>query len=215
MSKTGQELSSNVEMNEDVAMKIAIRESLGEASPMVQNPGGGRQVNIDQLREPGVRSSNYQVRYYNGRMGSPTKTLDQPMKSFNELNNDPSGHDFMGDDQDDAPPSTPTYAASRHDHSTKTNPVTANAPTTVTTHDVNYLGRLRFEIMNRMKLIAKLKIDVETLNRLKMLYCFLGRSDALTSTDPIVSSFICLANDAARSKWNVGDTIDVMLTMFG
>ena len=68
--------------------------------------------------------------------------------------------------------------------------------------------------MNRMKLIGKLKIDLVTLNKLKMLYCCLGRSDALSSTDPIVSSYICLANDAARSNWNVGDTIDVMLTMF-
>ena len=201
-------------MNEDVAMKIAIQRSLGEASAMVENPGGGRQVHIDQLREPGVRSSNYQMRYYNNRLCSPTKTLDQPKKSFNELNNDFSGQDSMDDDQDDVPPSTPTFAASRYNHSTKTNPVTANTPTMITTHDVNYLGRLRFEIMNRMKLIGKLKIDLVTLNKLKMLYCCLGRSDALSSTDPIVSSYICLANDAARSNWNVGDTIDVMLTMF-
>ena len=202
-------------MNEDVAMKIAIQKSLGEATAMVENPAGGRKVNIDQLREPGVRLSNYQMRYYNNRLCSPKKTLDQPMKSFNDRNNDLSGHDFLDDGQDDAPPSTPTFAASRHNHSTKSNPVIANAPTTITTHNVNYLGRLRFEIMNRMKLINKLKIDRVTLDKLKMLYCFLGRSDALSSTDPVVSSFICLANDAARSKWNVGDTIDVMLTMFG
>ena len=83
------------------------------------------------------------------------------------------------------------------------------------TNDVTYIGRLRTEIMNRMKLIHHLKIDKVSLHKLKMIYSFLGRSDALTSTDPIVSSFICIANDAARSNWDVGDTIDVMLTMFG
>lgn len=213
LGSTAHKISTNVEMNEDVAMKLAVQRSLEDAGPMVPNPDGGRDYHIDQLRKPSARTSRFEMRYYNNRLNTKKKArADEMEETFENSNSD----EFEESDFLEPPPSTQKFAASRRNHSTKkVDKKLAYPPTTMSSEDNSYIGRLRTEIINRIKLINTFKIDPITLQKLRSIYTFLGRSDALTTSDPVVSSFVCIARDAERSSWNVGDTIDVMLTMFG
>ena len=85
-------------MNEDVAMKLALQELLGEASAMVPNPNGGKDIHIDQLRPPGSRTSKFQMRYYNNWLKTEDSSADSAFLQGTE-------------DDDSAPPSTAQYAA--------------------------------------------------------------------------------------------------------
>ena len=193
-------------MNESVRIKNAIQNILGDPSPFIPNPKGGPKIHVDTIRPSGTRNSNFERRYYNGQ-------LDCSPPKYDSSNNDGIGNNnpFL------IPPSTAEYAASSRNYATNLAQEKGNVVTPMKNlarnNPYEFAMKLREEVLNRIKFIKHLAIDVETQVKLKTIYQILSPANK-DKTDQFANAMLQLVEDANRLSWDVVDTVDTLLKMF-
>ena len=208
-------MSTSKELNEDVKVRNALQEALGDKSAMVGgNEDFPRPRHIDELRSPGSRSCQHEPRNYNNRLKETQKKMD-----LSSLGSEPSKiapeREFLESEPYAGPPSTTEYAASTTNYSTLAQHPTPSMSQSRSATIGGYRSHLRIEVMSRLKTINKYRVDPETQKKLTMIYGILSRPAVKDEDDPVRNYFNNTAKDGELYEWDVKDTINVMINMFG